>query len=1234
MPTPLLAFGPATSAVQGAYTLNTFNHKASVLLPDGRVAVAYQVSNNQIQLAVHSNPRGTSSAVQALTTSTLARQGVQIEMELSRDGTKLYLFYLSGTGAGTPSAVLTRTITISNWSATAEAVVITRPTTSHIPGRFSIDVNSNDVVIVAAAYGYSTGGGGNILRFATRNGAAGSWVIAGNHNMSAQGNVATSWHQDVSIVWSEAGTSANRTAMFFYSSYQSNGVPEFSLVGYAFVKETGGFNEQPYGANVDYAQPACRAYNSSPYGSLPNRRFFPFAMSDGSIYMAIVDTHSSADKRQAYALIRKFTPYLSEGRYYLYWEDLTSFNRMDSVALGASFFMHPTDNVPTFIIFGTDMVAPAGQPVRDLWRRTLKVYPTYVTSYDIEGVYSQYAGSNPTGGFSGHSGWNRSSLSDVTVDGYWGKMSFGLGRAVFKGLPESLTPASSQTVGDSTPLLSVVAKAIPSTNLTMRVFADFEISTTPGFDNPASVWKLSGPLTGYPANIKEDNTSTKVNQSASVATPIPPGSYYLRARLRDTAGNVTNWVTNGSPFTVSHGGYATTVSLPYLESGLPTETQVVSYTDPNNLGYSEQVVSWEFGDPWDEDYQSAYQVRLLAPDGTTTLYTTGKVVKRDNYATIRIPQNFQNQLLKIEIQVWDRYDTSAPRDPQGWGSVYAYAPPEVFDVNVLRADSPYPTFDFAYRGGEVYGIENIIWEVTSEGEVYQSGTADYASTAAETVVSLINDGSPRAAYVASTNYFGISGGDGYGAGGAGTEGIVNEAGLPYDGPSFFRRAWTTATSVATANVSLGSSRVPLVAGETYVASIYVRASIAKKVGINASFYPDASAAMLSSANGSLTDAPANKWVRVSLTFTVPVDATYVKLYVATSTGAAWPVGASLDIGGLIVTKGTKAVAYFDRQSTNTKNFTYSADADNGRSIRTLVGKRGTKSIESYMRDGNRRKQLENHRSYTLKVTVIDGYRLMGSSTTNFVTSWVSPPAATGVGIDLAGYNQEANGYAKVTWSDSARQADFLYWNLYRRMDKVDAWGNTIEQGQPMLVDTFYDQSAEGYTYYDYLAPSGGKLVYYVTQVVMLNGGEVESEVWTEASTLAQSEAYWLIDPTPEDPLNATFKLSNVTADSYTDEWESEKIHVIGKGYHIDRGDHFGKAGSLECQIRDTPGGMTARQKKQALERMKEEVRSLYLRTPFGDTFYVSIGDLEITRIAGVGRNEYCDVTIPYQEVYR
>jgi hypothetical protein len=70
---------------------------------------------------------------------------------------------------------------------------------------------------------------------------------------------------------------------------------------------------------------------------------------------------------------------------------------------------------------------------------------------------------------------------------------------------------------------------------------------------------------------------------------------------------------------------------------------------------------------------------------------------------------------------------------------------------------------------------------------------------------------------------------------------------------------------------------------------------------------------------------------------------------------------------------------------------------------------------------------------------------------------------------------------------------------------------------------------------------------------------------------------------------------------------------------------------LQAKVYDVTG-LTAAQQRIALEDMRAGSVTCKLRTPFGDIWDVAMGDIQINRIAGVGTNEYFEVTIPYSEV--
>lgn len=276
--------------------------------------------------------------------------------------------------------------------------------------------------------------------------------------------------------------------------------------------------------------------------------------------------------------------------------------------------------------------------------------------------------------------------------------------------------------------------------------------------------------------------------------------------------------------------------------------------------------------------------------------------------------------------------------------------------------------------------------------------------------------------------------------------------------------------------------------------------------------------------------------------------------------------------------------------------------------------------------------LSNAQAYSVQIKVTDSTGMVGSSAVIPVTTaWTPPVTASSVSLNAATYTTDGQGYVTVAWSDAGRDDDFSAWVVYRKDDLLSAAGVVVEQGTWKEIGKVHQAATSGYIYRDFYAPAGHKVNYRVEQLVNRFGDELYSSNGTAVSATTSAAGYWLIEPEAADQSQTAFRLYSVTSDDYTEEYEEESYVVIGRGRHVDRGERLGIAGSLVAQIRDG-AGLTARQHKRRLELMKSENRQLFLRTPFGDIFRVSVGNLDVSRVSGVGTSEFVDVTIPYLEV--
>lgn len=259
--------------------------------------------------------------------------------------------------------------------------------------------------------------------------------------------------------------------------------------------------------------------------------------------------------------------------------------------------------------------------------------------------------------------------------------------------------------------------------------------------------------------------------------------------------------------------------------------------------------------------------------------------------------------------------------------------------------------------------------------------------------------------------------------------------------------------------------------------------------------------------------------------------------------------------------------------------------------------------------------VQNNGTYTVTVQIEDDNGLVSSDTDAFLTAW-TPPAAPPFSVTVTSYT--TLGYVQVAWTNAAKDSDFVSWRVYRRAVGDQVW--------ELLTENPIDTAT--YVWNDYSACSGVSYQYAVVQTANRFGSLIES-VYNTVTVAPKTDDYWLIDLDPT--LGSKFKLNNVTADSYTDEYESETINIIGKGRKLDEGTHWGLNGSLVAKLYDD-ATQTARQKRQIIMGMRSAQRLVYLRTPFGDFYPVSVGNLQVSRVAGVGNREFVEITVPYLEV--
>lgn len=260
--------------------------------------------------------------------------------------------------------------------------------------------------------------------------------------------------------------------------------------------------------------------------------------------------------------------------------------------------------------------------------------------------------------------------------------------------------------------------------------------------------------------------------------------------------------------------------------------------------------------------------------------------------------------------------------------------------------------------------------------------------------------------------------------------------------------------------------------------------------------------------------------------------------------------------------------------------------------------------------------IRNGEVYTIVLTVTDSFGLVVVTSVT-ITAVYDVPLLVNFSVDGGTFTD--SGYVHLTWTNYNYDSGFLRWRVYRRIAGVMPWVLIKEISQSGVNE-----------YKDWNVPADQTYEYIVAQVVDRFGQEIESPIpGTLIPVILEGGNYWLVDPIDE---NNNCKLFQVKEDNYTDMYEMAEYVIVGRGRHVDYGETIGKSGSLTAQIRDSVNS-SARSKKQKIEELKRKRVPVILRTPFGDLYNVSLGDISLSRIAGTGTSEYCDITLPYLEIF-
>lgn len=239
------------------------------------------------------------------------------------------------------------------------------------------------------------------------------------------------------------------------------------------------------------------------------------------------------------------------------------------------------------------------------------------------------------------------------------------------GTLSSNTPnVQAHVVGDNLGLLAATATA------------EFRLATNSGFTTnlrdfvaPASTLTLNG----------------NIIATVPVLDALFQTTWYLSARTVDSYGSVSGW-SSAVSFVVSHP--------PTTLNYVPTGGASVLYSGTTTF-------NWDFFDTSADDSQSAYQVVVVDPDGTTVV-DTGKVTSTSSDAAIAIPAVNKDIALRWKVRVYDADDIVSAYS--NYQSFFVADPPTVtITAPGATVTNPQPEIDWTF-GASGSRIE-VAWRV-------------------------------------------------------------------------------------------------------------------------------------------------------------------------------------------------------------------------------------------------------------------------------------------------------------------------------------------------------------------------------------------------------------------------------------------------------------------------------------------------------------------------------------------
>lgn len=676
------------------------------------------------------------------------------------------------------------------------------------------------------------------------------------------------------------------------------------------------------------------------------------------------------------------------------------------------------------------------------------------------------------------------------------------------------------------------------------------------------------------------------------------GTWFMRSRVVSDLGQTSSW-SGTTQFAVSHAPAALTRS--------PNPGDLISYGGSGNITFT-----WVMSDTEPTDVQTAYRIILTRTDTGTVVQDTGKVTSGSSSVVVSISSSLLDIPLQWQVALWDTDNVQGP-----------FSNPVLFTVSqppAVRVTAPTDGSTVTTAAPSVTWSSTFLGSRTQKAFRVQAIVAGVLDTMSGTVSNgwgTSDDGEVWAFDNGAASDYAKSGGAGthqHTAVNSGRRTLIATNWL-----NSIQHAIVWSPVLATgAPITIGlMSR--FVDGNNYHRGVL---SINNDNSLSVKIISRVSATDTVVATTVLSGATYAAGAKYDVVFKTDGTNYYIKAWAnGTPEPGYWQAIAVIPTLTSAGYCGT--FSRLDAGNTNTLNVTLSFDNyfRYDSSAPTVVGTSNwiQSTANAYTFPSN---VLANLAHYILKVEVQDTAGMLGENSVEVITMWTAP--TDGV------FSVTTDDYgATIAWTNSGIDVTFISWRVYRRYMKTASSDLDDENTRTTWVLIYEtDQVQTNYSYKDYLVPNNKATDYAVVQVADRFGSVVESPLGTFSTVTVASDRYYFIPTVPVGTI-AAYQAGNVTDDSYTDEVESETLHVIGRGRQVQVGDDLGVTGTLTIQLR----GTNTRLDREFLQRLASGKNlGTWMKTPFGDVRLVKFGNVQVKLIPGTGLNEMSDLTIPYTEV--